>query len=168
MTNDKEEFNNIVQQILGTNIDNKTISLTDKHSIDTALLNMFVGTVLAYSTQPDINLGIATTRALNWMKSFIESHTKQKNIATQYTATQFAQLKKDTYKRLMTNKKQSDLPLDTKKCAKYFTKANSLITSAMDSLTHILAKYKNNQDQFNTATAQIVNAINQCQCENGR
>ena len=38
MVNDKEEFNEIVQQILGTNSDDKSLSLTDKHSIDKVLV----------------------------------------------------------------------------------------------------------------------------------
>lgn len=168
MVNDKEEFNEIVQQILGTQSKDKSLSLTDKHSIDKALLDMFVGAVLAYSTQSNTNLGIATTKALNWMQSFVESHATQKNAATQYIKTQFAQFKKDTYKRLMTNKKQSDLPLDAKKCAKYFTEANTLMNNARNIFAGIVAKYKDNQEQFNAATAQIVSAINQHQYENGR
>ena len=166
MVNDKEEFNEIVQQILGTNSNNQSLSLTDKHSIDKALLDMFIGTVLAYSAQPNFTLGMATNRALNWMQSFMESHATQKNAATQYMSTQFTQLKKDTHKRLMTNKKQSDLPLDAEKCAKYFAQANTLINDARGILASVLAKYKNNQEQF--AITRIISAINQRQSKNDR
>lgn len=166
MANENEEFNEIVQQILGTNSNDQSLSLTDKHSIDKALLNMFIGTVVIYSTQPNFNLGIATIRALNWMQSFMESHATQKNAATQYMATQFAQFKKDTLKRLMTNKKQSDLPLGAEKCAKYFAQANTLINDARSILVPVLVKYKKRQEQ--SAITQIISAINQRQRENGR